>query len=70
MSVYNNSILNSIFDNYYSIITKMYFYWMRNKGNSKLIYMWQGMKEKDKSFFRYKTIIHWFKEIYRIFLQK
>jgi hypothetical protein len=26
------------------------------------------MKEKDSSLFRYKTVIHWFKQLYRMIL--
>lgn len=65
---YKNNKYSLFFDNYYYYIIKAYSYWIKNKGNADLAYMWQGMKEKDTSFLRYKTVIHWFKEFYRIFI--
>ena len=65
---YKNNKYSFYFDNYYHYLIKFYKYWINNKGNADLKYMWQGMKEKDTSFLRYKTVIHWFKEAYRIFI--
>lgn len=64
---FKNDNFSIYFDNYYLYISKMFFYWMKKKKNIKLTYLWQGMKLKDTSFLRYKTVIHWVKEIYRLF---
>lgn len=64
---YQNSKLSIIFNKYYYYTTKLFFYWLKKKENMKIVYLWQGMKEIDKSFLRYKTVLHWIKEIYRMF---
>lgn len=67
LEIYKNPKFLFIFDNYYYYIAKVFIYWIKKKENMKIIYMWQGMKEIDTSFLRYKTVIHWIKEIYRMF---
>lgn len=64
---YKNVSFSYILSKYYYYFAKIFFYWLKKKENTKIVYLWQGMKEIDKSFLRYKTVIHWFKEIYRMF---
>jgi len=64
---YKNDRFNFFFDNYYYYTAKVFIYWIKKKENMKITYLWQGMKEIDTSFLRYKTVIHWIKEIYRMF---
>jgi len=64
---YQNNKLAILFNKYYFYSSKLFFYWLKKKENMKIVYLWQGMKEIDKSFLRYKTVIHWFKEIIRMF---
>jgi hypothetical protein len=54
---------------FYSL--KLYFYnfyfkFLKNMEIKKFTFFWEGMKEKDESFLRYKTIIHWFKQAYKV----
>jgi len=45
---------------------KFYFKFLRNIEMKRFTFFWEGMKEKDESFLRYKTIIHWFKQAYKV----
>lgn len=36
------------------------------KGSDKFIYFWESMPYKDESFLRYKSIIHWFTQLYKL----
>ena len=36
------------------------------KNSGKFIYFWESMSHKDESFLRYKTIIHWFTQLYKL----
>jgi len=65
--IYQNSKLALFYDYYYYYTSKLFFWWLKKKENMKIVYLWQGMKEIDKSFLRYKTVLHWIKEIYRMF---
>lgn len=67
MSKYKNNKFNYILENYYYYTAKIFIYWLKKKENMRIVYLWQGMKEIDTSFLRYKTVIHWIKEIYRMF---
>jgi hypothetical protein len=54
---------------FYSL--KLYFYnfyfkFLKSMEIKKFTFFWEGMKEKDESFLRYKTIIHWFKQAYKV----
>jgi hypothetical protein len=45
-----------------------YFNFLKNMEIKKFTFFWEGMKEKDESFLRYKTIIHWFKQAYKVLI--
>ena len=47
---------------------KFYFKFLKNIEIKKFTFFWEGMKEKDESFLRYKTIIHWFKQAYKVLI--
>ena len=64
---YRKNIFGFIFNNYYKYFIYFFKKWMFKKQRIKMIFIWQGMKEKDNSFLRYKTIIHFLKETYRLF---
>ena len=64
-----NYFFNIIFFKNFDYYGKyLYKYWLEKTRNVKMTYIWMGMKEKDTSWFRYKTVIHWIKEIYRMFI--
>lgn len=65
--IYQKRGFSFIFKKYYYYTSKLFFWWLKKKENMRIVYLWQGMKEQDKSFFRYKTILHWIKEIIRMF---
>lgn len=67
MYKYTNNKMSFLLSKYYYYTAKIFFYWLKKKENMKIVYLWQGMKEIDKSFLRYKTVLHWIKEIYRMF---
>lgn len=69
-----NFYLNS-FNNYLNFINslklyfyKLYFKFLKNMEVKKFTFFWEGMKERDESFLRYKTIIHWFKQAYKVLI--
>ena len=52
---------------------KLYFYnfyfnFLKNMDIKRFTFFWEGMKEVDNSFLRYKTIIHWFKQAYKVLI--
>ena len=68
ISKYKNNNFSFFYDNYYYYLIKFVNKFINKKKRIKIVYMWQGMKEKDNSFLRYKTFIHWVKEIYRLII--
>jgi len=63
--LYNYSdLLNTIKLYFY----KFYFKILKNMEVKKFTFFWEGMKEKDESFLRYKTLIHWFKQAYKVLI--
>jgi len=65
--LYFNSFSNFV------IFLKLYFYkfyfkTLKNMELKKFTFFWEGMKEKDESFLRYKTVIHWFKQAYKVLI--
>jgi hypothetical protein len=65
---YKNDKFSFFYNNYYYYFIKFFKGLIDRRKRMKIIYMWQGMKEKDNSFLRYKTVIHWVKEIYRLII--
>lgn len=65
---YKNDGLSFFYNNYYYYFVKFFKNSIKKRKRIKIIYMWQGMKEKDTSFLRYKTVIHWVKELYRLII--
>lgn len=47
-------------------IWKFFFDKIKSKRSNKFIYLWETMKHKDESFFKYKTIIHWFGQVFKL----
>lgn len=39
---------------------------LKFKDSGKFIYFWEGMLHKDESFLRYKSILHWFSQLYKL----
>lgn len=66
LAKYKNNNLSFFYDSYYYYFSKFFQNFIKNRKKIKITFMWKGMKEKDNSFLRYKTIIHWLKEIYRL----
>lgn len=67
---YKNDTLSFFYDNYYFYLVKYINKFIKNKKKIKMTFIWQGMKEKDTSFLRYKTLIHFLKETYRLIITK
>lgn len=65
---YKNDTLSFFYNSYYFYFIKFFKKLILKRKKTKIGYFWQGMKEKDKSFLRYKTVIHWIKEIYRLII--
>jgi hypothetical protein len=66
--IYFYNFLNN-YNFFYSLklyIYSFYFKFLKNMEVKKFTFFWEGMKEKDESLFRYKTIIHWFKQAYKV----
>lgn len=62
----NNLFVDFFYKNYLTI--KLYFYnFFKFKGYGKFIYFWENMSYKDESFLRYKSILHWFTQLYKLF---
>lgn len=63
---FENSWLNNFY--YENILKiKLYFYgFFRFENSGKFIYFWESMSFKDESFLRYKTILHWFTQLYKL----
>lgn len=65
---YKNNNVDFIYSNYYYYLIKIINKFFKKKEKIKMIYIWKGMKEKDNSILKYKTIIHWIKEFYRLII--
>jgi hypothetical protein len=59
---YKKIIKNTFFANLLSFFIKS----LRTPQNTKFIYFWETMGHKDESFLKYKTIIHWFNQFYKL----
>lgn len=49
-------------------VYNLYFKFLKNMEVKRFTFFWEGMKEKDESFLRYKTILHWFKQAYKVLI--
>jgi len=67
--------LNIFFKSYYFkfknniYILKALEYFIKNlkaPKNVKFIYFWETMNYRDESFLRYKSVIHWFGQVYNL----
>jgi hypothetical protein len=56
----------SFFYSFKLYLYRFYFKFLKNMEIKKFTFFWEGMKEKDESFLRYKTLIHWFKQAYKV----
>lgn len=65
---YKDTKFNFLYDNFFYYFVKFFKKLMDKRKRMKIVFLWQGMKEKDTSLFRYKTIIHWIKELYRLII--
>jgi hypothetical protein len=68
-----NYFYNSLKDSNIFYSLKLYFYnfyfkFLKNMEIKRFTFFWEGMKEKDESFLRYKTILHWFKQAYKVLI--
>lgn len=62
---YNFGIKNYILSPFYKFIIKKYFKILEKLRRNKIKFLWRNMNEIDTSWFRYKTIIHCIKELFR-----
>ena len=61
----NSGFSNFFYENILKI--KLFFYnFFRFKDSGKFIYFWESMSYKDESFLRYKSILHWFVQLYKL----
>lgn len=61
----NNWFSNFFYENILNI--KLYFYsFFKFKDSGKFIYFWESMSYKDESFLRYKSVLHWFTQLYKL----
>lgn len=65
---YRGNNLNFIYNDYYYYLIKYVKEFIQRRKRIKIVFLWQGMKEKDTSFLRYKTVLHWIKELYRLII--
>ncbi len=65
---YKNDNFSIFYNNYYYYFIKFFKKIINKRKRMKIVYFWQGMKERDNSFLRYKTVLHWIKEIYRLII--
>jgi hypothetical protein len=65
---YKNYKFHFFLNNFVFHFVKFLLKWSENKNSVNFSFFWEGMKEKDSSFFKYKTIIHWFKQFYRMLI--
>jgi len=67
---YLNGVVNflNFFDYLKIYFYKFYFKFLKKIELKRFTFFWEGMKEKDESFLRYKTIIHWFKQAYKVLI--
>jgi hypothetical protein len=61
----NNFLVNFLYSNLLDLIV-----FLRNifviKGFGKFIYFWETFNKKDESFLKYKSILHWFTQLYKL----
>ena len=76
-NIINNNILflSNFFKNFWLsntfyenlIFVKLYIYnLLKFKDSGKFIYFWESMSYKDESFLRYKSVLHWFTQLYKL----
>jgi hypothetical protein len=65
---YKNYKFNFIFNLFELYFIRFFTKWLESTDAVKFVFFWEGMKEKDNSFLRYKTIIHWFKQFYKMLI--
>lgn len=51
---------------FYLYISKTVFNLYKNLTKLRTIYFWEGMSYEDTSLFRYKTVIHWLSQFYKL----
>lgn len=68
LSSYKNYKFDIILNKPLFYFVKFFTKWIENRNSTNFVFFWEGMKEKDSSLFRYKTIIHWFRQLYRMIL--
>jgi hypothetical protein len=66
LNVFGKNIINSNIFN--SLIQfKLFFYnLLKFKNSGKFIYFWESMSYRDESFLKYKSIMHWFTQLYKL----
>lgn len=77
INLLNNNLLflSKFFENFFLsniffekvILIKLYIYNnLKFKDSGKFIYFWESMSFKDESFLKYKSILHWFTQLYKL----
>lgn len=58
-------IINVFYE--YLILMRLYIYNnLKFKDSGKFIYFWESISYKDESFLKYKSILHWFTQLYKL----
>lgn len=63
---YSNYKYSAINTNTSLIVLRSFLKWINILNSKKFIYLWETMKEKDNSLLRYKSVIHWFTQVYKL----
>lgn len=63
---FENTFLSNFFYNNLINIKIFLFKKFKFKDSDKFIYFWESMSYKDESFLRYKSIMHWFTQLYKL----
>ena len=62
------TVITQIYEFFYFNVLKKFKDFLNYRNKKTPIYLWQGMKDVDDTVFKYKTIIHFFKELYRLII--
>jgi hypothetical protein len=63
---FGNTFLSNLFYNNLINVKLFFFKKFKFKDSDKFIYFWESMPYKDESFLRYKSVMHWFTQLYKL----
>jgi len=61
-----HSFLIKFFNNFVLNLSIKLYSLFAYKNTGRFIYFWENMNEKDESFFKHKSILHWFTQMYKL----